>query len=84
MPDPTYEVDLDAIYTFAVQLGKDAGAMLMAGAQARMGGGGSGNGGDGGGAWEEKESAVDIVTKTDEGMLVNFLLLVEVFNGRLT
>lgn len=54
-------LDLDAIYAFAIQLGKDAGAMLMEGARARMAGGG-----DGGGI-EEKDSAVDIVTKVDEG-----------------
>lgn len=56
------EVDLDAVYAFAVQLGRDAGAMLMKAAQARFDGAGGG-----GGRFEEKESAVDIVTKTDEG-----------------
>lgn len=79
MADPTddVELDLDAIYAFAVQLGKDAGAMLMAGAEARMGGGGDGSGG----GFEEKESAVDIVTKTDEGVLVHCVLFVQVAIG---
>lgn len=79
MADPTddVELDLDAIYAFAVQLGKDAGAMLMAGAEARMGGGEDGSGG----GFEEKESAVDIVTKTDEGVLVHCVLFVPVAIG---
>lgn len=53
--------ELDAIYAFAVQLGKDAGQMLLEAAEARY---------DGSGVAEsnvEKESAVDIVTQTDEG-----------------
>lgn len=61
MAASTEDIDLDEVYAFAVQLGKDAGAMLMSAAQARFAGGG-------GGGFEEKESAVDIVTKTDEGM----------------
>ena len=56
--------DLDEIYRFAVQLGKDAGQMLMDAARRRMQG-------DGGGAttpsvaYVEKENSVDLVTKTD-------------------
>lgn len=65
MPRASDDVDLGAIYAFAVQLGKDAGDMLMKAAQARFDGGSGGGGG--GGGFEEKESAVDIVTKTDEG-----------------
>lgn len=54
--------DLDEIYAFAVQLGKDAGKLLMEAAQSRFSGPGQ----------EalnlvEKENAVDIVTQTDEG-----------------
>lgn len=55
-------VDLDEVHAFAVRLGKDAGAMLTSAAQARFGGGGGE-----GSRFEEKESAVDIVTQTDEG-----------------
>lgn len=56
-------VDLGKAYAFAVQLGKDAGSMLMKAAQARFDGS-IGRTDD----FQEKESAVDIVTKTDEGM----------------
>lgn len=54
--------ELDEIYASAVQLGKDAGKMLMDAAKLRMASGG-------GAAHEsvEKENAVDIVTKTDTG-----------------
>lgn len=54
------ELDLDSIYQFAIQLGKDAGKLLQEAAQRRMSG-------------EEqldeleKLNSVDIVTKTDEG-----------------
>lgn len=54
------ELDLDSIYKFAIQLGKDAGKLLQEAAQRRMSG-------------EEqldeleKLNSVDIVTKTDEG-----------------
>ncbi|RYF47730.1 MAG: hypothetical protein EOO38_11580 [Cytophagaceae bacterium] len=57
--------ELDDIYTFAVELGKQAGDMLMAAAQVRI---------DGGNASAEqpehveKENAVDLVTETDESM----------------
>ncbi len=55
------DVDLDEVYTFAIQLGKDAGSMLQRAAEARFG---SNRAPD---AQYEKESAVDIVTQTDEG-----------------
>ncbi|KKY31358.1 putative inositol monophosphatase [Diaporthe ampelina] len=60
MAPQTSEKELDEIYAFAIQLGKDAGQMLMDAAKLRMAGGG-------GAAHEsvEKENAVDIVTKTD-------------------
>lgn len=56
----TSSLDLDEIYQFAIQLGKDAGKSLQDAAQQRM------NGGD---QLEEIEklNSVDIVTKTDEG-----------------
>lgn len=54
------DLDLDSIYHFAIQLGKDAGKLLQDAAQNRM---------DGGDQLEEVEklNSVDIVTKTDEG-----------------
>lgn len=56
--------ELDEIYAFAVQLGKDAGQMLLDAAKLRMG--------DERATQEqkehvEKENAVDLVTETDEG-----------------
>ncbi|KAK2598221.1 hypothetical protein N8I77_011647 [Diaporthe amygdali] len=53
------EKELDEIYAFAVQLGKDAGKMLMDAAKLRMASGGAAH------ESVEKENAVDIVTKTD-------------------
>ncbi|KAK8075625.1 QA-X protein [Apiospora hydei] len=53
--------ELAEIYTFAVQLGKDAGAILMKFAQARWSDNGTGEQ-----LFTEKDSAVDIVTKADE------------------
>ena len=55
--------ELDDIYAFAVQLGKDAGSLLLEAAQSRI----RGND-EGAQAFVEKDSAVDIVTKTDEGV----------------
>lgn len=60
--DTFTERELDEIYAFAVQLGKDAGKLLLEAAQSRFNGSGQGAQ-----AFEEKDSAVDIVTKTDEG-----------------
>jgi myo-inositol-1(or 4)-monophosphatase len=54
--------DLDEIYGFAVQLGKDAGKMLMDAAKLRMGGGTKEQK-----EHVEKENAVDLVTEIDEG-----------------
>ena len=57
--------ELDGIFAFAVDLGKQAGQMLTDAAQIRI---------DGGNATPEqkehvqKENAVDLVTETDEGM----------------
>lgn len=58
--------ELDSIYAFAVDLGKQAGQMLVDAAQVRI---------DGGNATQDekehvqKENAVDLVTETDESML---------------
>ena len=59
MPSLNQE-ELDGIYAFAVELGKEAGNILLKGAQVRIAGGL-------GDEQIEKDSAVDIVTKTDEG-----------------
>ncbi|KAI0102682.1 inositol monophosphatase [Nemania sp. FL0031] len=55
------EKELGEIYDFAVQLGKDAGRLLMDFARARWGERGSGEQ-----LFSEKDNAVDIVTKVDE------------------
>jgi len=57
------EQELDEIYVFAVQLGKDAGKLLLEAAQLRI----SGSGDQTVQSFTEKDNAVDIVTKTDEG-----------------
>jgi len=54
------ELDLDSIYQFAIQLGKDAGKLLQDAAQRRMSGEETLD-------EVEKLNSVDIVTKTDEG-----------------
>lgn len=61
--------ELREIYDFAVQLGKDAGAMLMDAIQRRIAGGSDDGDNNGGSqvAYVEKENAVDLVTKTDHG-----------------
>lgn len=56
--------ELDEIYDFAIQLGKDAGKILMDRAQLRM----SGPANAEEQTFVEKENAVDIVTQTDTGM----------------
>ncbi|KAI0018602.1 inositol monophosphatase [Xylariomycetidae sp. FL0641] len=53
--------ELSEIYDFAVQLGKDAGNLLMGFARARWGDKGAGEQ-----LFSEKDNAVDIVTKADE------------------
>jgi hypothetical protein len=57
------DADLDAVYAFAMQLGKDAGEMLMAAAVSRYADSAAREHLN----IEEKENAVDIVTETDEG-----------------
>lgn len=52
--------ELDEIYTFAIDLGRKAGKMLMDRVDQRVAGGETNT-------FEEKENAVDIVTQTDEG-----------------
>ncbi|OQO01251.1 Protein qutG [Cryoendolithus antarcticus] len=53
------DLDLDEIYRFAIQLGKNAGDMLLSAANARINGTAHA-------VSTEKESAVDLVTQTDE------------------
>ena len=53
--------ELDDVYDFAVQLGKEAGQLLLERAQARSGDGSRTT------HVSVKESSVDIVTQTDEG-----------------
>ncbi|KAL2179388.1 inositol monophosphatase [Thermothelomyces heterothallicus CBS 202.75] len=53
------EQELDDIYAFAVQLGKDAGKLLLEAARSRWNGESTPEA-------VEKDSSVDIVTKTDE------------------
>ena len=53
------DVDLDEVYNFALQLGKEAGALLYKATQDRINGTLQHN-------QIEKESAVDIVTQVDE------------------
>lgn len=55
------EEQLGEIYDFAVQLGRDAGGLLMEFAKARWGEKGTGEQ-----LFSEKDNAVDIVTKADE------------------
>ncbi len=62
------DAELVEIYEFAVQLGKDAGNLLMDGARSRFG-----DTGLAGLAFDEKDSSVDIVTKTDEGEFTQWL-----------
>lgn len=57
--------ELDGIYAFAVELGKQAGKMLMDAAQVRIRGA-SASARDEGKVVVQKENAVDLVTETDE------------------
>ena len=59
----TTELDLDEIYPFAIQLGKDAGQLLMNGLQRRREQSQESE------EQVEKMNAVDIVTEVDHGML---------------
>lgn len=63
------ETELDEIYSFAIQLAKEAGQKLLDAVDARLGRASTGTTTGGGGAvgHVEKESAVDLVTETDEG-----------------
>ena len=61
--------ELERIYAFAVQLGKDAGQMLLEAAEARYSGSAQ--------THIEKDSAVDIVTQTDEGQLLEILFVLQ-------
>lgn len=61
--------ELDDLYAFAVQLGKDAGDLMMKYARSRWSSGGSAEY-----ALTEKDSSVDIVTKADEGKSRNTIV----------
>jgi len=56
--------ELDEIYDFAVQLGKDAGTLLKAAANPELR---RSQAADAASAFAEKDNAVDIVTQTDHG-----------------
>jgi myo-inositol-1(or 4)-monophosphatase len=64
--------ELDGIYAFAVDLGKQAGQMLTDAAQIRIDGWNTTSEQK---AHVQKENAVDLVTETDEGRLLQDLLL---------
>ncbi|KAJ4368008.1 hypothetical protein N0V83_006363 [Neocucurbitaria cava] len=57
--------ELDEIYEFALELGKQAGKMLTDAAQVRISGG---NGTQEEKEHVQKENAVDLVTETDENV----------------
>ena len=57
--------ELDEIYEFAVELGKQAGQMLMDAAQLRINGAGTTTDSS---QHTQKENAVDLVTETDENV----------------
>jgi myo-inositol-1(or 4)-monophosphatase len=57
--------ELDEIYVFAVELGKQAGKMLMDAAQVRINGENTTNQAT---EHTQKENAVDLVTETDENV----------------
>jgi len=63
MAGPITVEELDEIYAFATDLGKEAGRLLMSYAKARM----SDHSASAEQKFSEKDSAVDIVTKADEG-----------------
>lgn len=64
--------ELDEIYAFAVDLGKRAGRLLLDGVNRRIDGSQEQ-------AFVEKDNAVDIVTKTDEGRVyLNYVMLFSV------
>jgi myo-inositol-1(or 4)-monophosphatase len=69
---PTFHLDagqLKEIYDFALGLGRNAGKILLDGVEKRCG--------EESGRWqgqEDKESAVDIVTQTDLGVLRRYPL----------
>ncbi|EGS19342.1 uncharacterized protein CTHT_0048000 [Thermochaetoides thermophila DSM 1495] len=68
-PSKINEEELDEIYAFAIQLGKDAGKLLMDAARSRFGSGGSMTSQE----ITEKDNSVDIVTKADEGKVEEFI-----------
>lgn len=71
MTDSISDQQLGEIYAFAVQLGKDAGKLLMKGAECRIV---PTDGQSNEQEHVEKDSSVDIVTQTDEGKLPSLFL----------
>ena len=73
------EEELSGIYDFAVQLSKDAGRLLLDGAESRMGA-------DGKPSLDtvEKDSSVDVVTQIDEGELSSRVYEAFLVDARLT
>lgn len=73
------DADLSEIYAFAIQLGKDAGAILLDTVQKRRRDTADGENQDQNDAaveapvMEEKLNAVDIVTKTDTGTSIRIV-----------
>jgi len=67
LPDEISDSELEAIYKFTIELAKNAGQMLMQGLEARRSGIDPESTES-----AEKMNAVDIVTKTDIGMLLSF------------
>lgn len=61
-------IDLDELYAFAVQLGKDAGKLLLDAADRRCEASQASNQAEAE-QHVQKENAVDLVTQTDEGMV---------------
>lgn len=68
LADNNHGIDLDEVYAFTVQLAEDAGRMLLGAAETRMRPMNDSNLDPAAGHVVEKESSVDLVTQTDEGV----------------
>lgn len=67
---------LEEVYSFAVQLGKDAGDMLMLAARRRFDGQGETSASV---SYVEKDNSVDIVTATDNGESATIISISETY-----
>jgi myo-inositol-1(or 4)-monophosphatase len=63
--------ELDEVYAFAIDLGKQAGEKLLRGVQGRIDGVPADGHGSSNLAFTEKDNAVDIVTQVDEGTYIH-------------